>query len=193
MHRQLETPTALFDYFHEQVLDAHTQRTADLGEDTLLYLAKLLTDRARVDTTPMTEQTLAELHGTGAHKRPADQVATYRELGDRALYRLGCFQESISRRTVSPRYYADMGAAAYWRVQQVMRTFFSDAFGPVFAELALGFDDCVALLERVRDQHADDHPQTIMRLYQEWLTTGSPQAARRLQAHGLVIPTRQMN
>ena len=136
---------------------------------------------------PSPRTTLAELHGRGARERPAGQVAAYRELGDRSLYLLGCFEESLQRRIVGPGYYADMGAAAYWRVQQVLQTFFSNAFGPVFSELATQFQECVALLARVRDLHAASHPETLLRLYEEWLTTGSAEAAQRLQSRGLVL------
>ncbi len=137
----------LFDYFHGKVEDVRAARQVRVSDDTALYLARLLTERARADRPAPPEQTLAELHARAAICRPAEQARTYQELGDRALYVLGCFRTSLSSRAVGPSYYAQMGQAAYARVDRVMRLWFADAFGPVFRELAGGFDQCVGLLD----------------------------------------------
>ena len=137
----------LFDYFQARVEEAPVRR---LSEDTRLYLVTLLTDRARADRPSPPEQTLAELHLRGAHAPPAEQIRAYRELGDRALYLLGYFAESLERRPVGPGYYAEMGAAAYYRVDVGFKRWFADAFGPLFRELAVRFDECVQVLEAVR-------------------------------------------
>ena len=162
----------LFDFFHDNIQTAHDEVQVDLDPDTVLYLANLLTDRARVDVQSVPETTLAELHGRAAHSQPADKVRVYRELGDRALYRMGFFSESFTTSSVNSQYYSDMGAAAYYQVDRTFKLWFSDAFGPVFCELAERFLECVSILTQVREQSAADHPSKFIRLYQHWLKTG---------------------
>lgn len=180
----------LFDHFHECVDDVIDREGFEITDDTRLYLASLLAERARSDRPKAPETTLAELHGRAAHARPGEQAAAYRELGDRALYLLGYFRESLSRRIVGPTYYASMGAAAYHRTDVVLKAWFADAFGPVFTELAHGFDDCVCIVEGVRKSQAGDHPDPMIRLYQRWVETGSEEVRARLMSRGLLLPSR---
>lgn len=177
----------LFDYFHERVTDARTELGVGVSDDAALYLAALLVDRARSDRPAPPETTLAELHARAAHEDPVRSAGTYRELGDRALYLVGYFRDSLARSAVGPRYYADMGAAAYHRVDTVLKLRFHDAFGPVFGELAGRFRDCVAVLDRIR-AHQDAQPDQLARLYDAWLRTGDPETAARLRRRGLLLP-----
>ena len=177
----------LFDYFHAKVQDAHADAPVDLAEDTLLYLARLLTEQARTDRPRLPEDTLAELFGRASNAPPSEQIAAYRELGDRSLYLLGCFSESLEGRIVGPSYYRDMGAAAYWRVDRVVERWFRSAFGPVFRELAVCFPGCVELLDLVRSRHDEEHPDALMRLFTKWRETGSPELARRLRGLGIQV------
>jgi hypothetical protein len=183
----LESTDNLFDYFNRQVTDAHEQLDLGLSSDTRLYLAQLLSDNARADRPTLPEHTLAELHGRAASGPPSEKIRAYRELGDRSLYVLGTFKESLEHRIVDHGYYADMGAAAYWKVDGALKRWFADAFGPVFRELALCFAGCVDLLDLVRDRHDESHPDVLFRLYREWVQTGSPSARARLASHGVVV------
>jgi hypothetical protein len=186
---EMEVKTSLFDWFDERVKDAHQTVGAELTRDGELYLTTLLVERARVDRPESPETTLAELHLRASRASPSEQARTYRELGDRSLYTVGYFEESLSRRTVGARYYCEMGSAAYARVDQVFKRWFANAFDGVFEELAEHFRDCARVLREVR-RACDDEPDVIMRLYAQWLETGSAEAAERLRAHGLLLPPR---
>lgn len=188
MSSPLHSADNLFDYFNGKVVEAQADLNLELSDDTLLYLSRMLAERARSDRPALPERTLAELHGRAAHSRPDEQVKAWRELGDRSLYTLGCFAEQLDGRLVGRTYYADMGSAAYWRVDHTVKRWFSDAFGPVFRELAMRFEGCVELLDLVRGRHDEAHPDTLLRLLQRWQETGSETAARRLRAHGVVMP-----
>lgn len=177
----------LFDYFNVRVEQARAAQGVRISDDTSLYLASLLTERARADRPAPPETTLAELHAHAAAAPPATQVRTYRELGDRSLYLLGYFTESLSRRTVGPEYYADMGSAAYHRVDMLFKALFADAFGPVFHELAARFRDCVRVLSDVREA-SREHGDELVELYDQWLATGDEEIRKRLLDRGLVIP-----
>ncbi|MCB9674989.1 MAG: hypothetical protein H6737_07725 [Alphaproteobacteria bacterium] len=178
----------LFDFFHARVEDAKNEASLDISDDTALYLASLLTDRARVDRPIDDSETLAELHARAAHAPPGRQASTYRELGDRSLYLLGFFREHLDRRrrVIGPGYYEEMGSAAYLKVDFVLKRWFSDAFGPVFRELAQGFRECVDLLDRVRTRDADE--TGLLAAYDAWLVDGDPGSAATLYAGGLLLP-----
>jgi len=183
--KQLESAENLFDFFHDNIRTAHDEVQVDLDPDTVLYLANLLTDKARYKPTRPHDTTLAELHGRAAHSPPADRVRVYRELGDRALYQMGFFAESIHASVVSTSYYSEMGAAAYYQVDRDFRVWFADAFGPVFRELANRFLECVAIISHVRNHSGADHPDNLVRLYQKWLETGDAELLETLQQHGI--------
>lgn len=189
MKSDVELPTSLFDWFHERVRTAHETVGTDLSNDSELYLTQLLVDRARADRPQPQEATLAELHARASGASPSEQVRTYRELGDRSLYVVGYFEESLSRRVVGPGYYCDMGAAAYARVDELFRRWFAGAFDGTFRELAEHFRDCVRIVREVR-RSVDAEPDLLMRLFDQWRQTGSDEAARRLRAAGLVLPPR---
>lgn len=176
----------LFDWFDAQMNAAVEETGIGLGDETRLYLVQLLTERARADRTEHHEiTTLAELHARAAGAPPGAQARTYRELGDRALYRAGYFSESLRHQIVGERYYIDMGSTAYWKVDQVFKRWFADAFGVVFAELSDRFVDCVKLLASVRDRNGS--PDELLKLYQHWVATGSETTAARLRTRGLVL------
>ncbi len=191
MSANVMTEDNLFDYFHERVEHAKCQQTVPLSENTTLYLASLLTERARIDRPAPQETTLVELHLRAANAPPGEQARTYRELGDRALYVLGYFSESLERSPVGPSYYTEMGTAAYQRVDTVFKQWFSDAFGPVFGELATHFSECVELIEQVRTGETEDSDDMV-RLYERWLATGSEKYATRLRAKGIIVPRRKV-
>lgn len=192
MKSGISPETSLFEWFHQRIQDVHASTHSDLSNDTSLYLASLLAERARTDRQAEGEETLVELHARASNSPPPEAARRYRELGDRSLYVVGYFEESLSRSIVSPGYYCDMGSAAYARADQVFKRWFADAFGDLFGELAGRFRECVRLLREVR-RTVDDEPELWMRLYQEWLETGSEETANLLRARGLVLPSRPLS
>jgi hypothetical protein len=174
----------LFDYFHDRVRQALAAGGTQLSDDAVLYLAQLLAERSRTDRQAPQADTLAELHALAIASPPAHQVRAWRELGDRSLHGLGQFREHYERRIVSVSYYQSMGRAAYHRVDGVVKRWFADCFGALFAELSARFDDCVDVLARIRAVHDRDHVDEV---YQTWLQTGSPEAREWLERRGLIL------
>jgi len=189
MTTEIEPADNLFDYFHARVDDARAAVGTELSNDTGLYLATLLVDRARSDADRSSEQTLVELHARAVDAPPAEQARTYRQLGDRALYLVGYFEESLSRASVGPSYYRQMGAAAYDRVDAVFKRWFANAFDQVFEELSQGFGECTQVLKTVRSR-MDEEPDALMRWLERWHRNGDEDAAQRLRERGLVLPPR---
>ena len=157
MKSDLHSVEHLFDYFNESVRDALDASNLDISEDTALYLATLLTDRARADRPAPDIDTLAGIHAEAAAAPPGRSASLYRELGDRTLYVLGCFRQQLDRvrRPVGPAYYEQMGIAAYGQCDRVLKTWFADAFGPVFTDLSRQFSGCVDVLSTVKRSDAD--------------------------------------
>ncbi len=185
--------TTTFDWFQLRIEDARAAGVASVSDDTALYLSTLLTERTRSDRPAPSEQTLAELHLRAANSPPDQQARTYRELGDRALYLLGYFAESLRRKTVGPAYYADMGAAAYHRADRVFKQRYADVFGDVFREMALQFRGCVKLIRAARDAQVAEDDASLPHLYDRWMATGSDVYASKLRALGLVLPRQATN
>jgi hypothetical protein len=106
---------------------------------------------------------------------------------------LGYFSDHLDNRVVGQTYYANMGAAAYDRVDTLFKLVFADAFGPVFRELARSFESCVRVLGDVRDAHADKRPSDLLGVYERWLATGDESLAAILREGGLVLPKSVIN
>lgn len=183
----VDVSTNLFDWFHDRVRTAHRAAGTDLSPEGELYLTNLLVARARAGGAAEAQAgTLVELHARAAQGTPSEQVRCWRELGDRSLYTVGYFEESLSRSLVGPAYYVEMGAAAYARVDHVFRRWFANAFDGLFSELAEKFEGCTRVVKEVR-RSVDDEPDLLARWYREWLETGDESLAERLRAHGLVV------
>ena len=198
----LQTHDNLYDFFHEEV-DAATDVTGkEVSEEGVFYLSNLLVEQTRSPDTD-TPDTLAELHIQAANSGRIAAIRSYRTLGDKALYTAGFFPESLSRKAVRASYYADMGRSAYDRLAQMLEVspnemLVSDTsdsghkdLSEIFAELAESFFACTEILrevhEAMRARNATPPSQLeLLKLYEDWLTTGNRQALRQLQRHGLV-------
>lgn len=199
----LQTHDNLFDFFHDEV-DAATDATgSDVSEEGVFYLTNLLVEQTRTPGA-QTPDTLAELHIRAAHAPRATAIREYRTLGDRALYVMGFFPESLSRKTVRPSYYRDMGRTAYDRLARMLTAPVPAAdssgghkgLGEIFAELAESFRTCTDILREVHDamRARSEQPPSeaaLLQLYEEWLSSGNQRALRTLQRHGLVPSSSQ--
>jgi len=193
----------LFDFFHQEVDHAVTLTGHRVSEEGVYYLSNLLVEKGR-GSAPEIPDTLAELALQAQTAEDRGQaVRRWRALGDKALYTCGFFPDSLQRGPVGEDYYTRMGSTAYDTLSKVLgparRTPEDGAGGhkgldAIFAELARTFDACVDVLREVRDAArgaaVELSDQELIKLYDEWLTTGSPRALRLLQRAG-VTPQRR--
>ncbi len=177
----------LFDWFHDRVDEAARHQRAPVSQETLFYLSQLLADEGRSDDVDP-NATLVELRAHAAAAPWGASITRWRSLGDRALLTLGFFRENLRRRAISPDYYVEMGATAYAAVSRRLRL---PEAGPadVFAELADRFVPCTEVIAEVRAESCENTDSDVVRLYEEWLATGSPRLADRLRSLG-VVPVR---
>jgi hypothetical protein len=138
-----------------------------------------------------------ELLAKAAAVSGPERVNRMRSLGDSALFVSGFLPDSFDRRGVTQPYVIAIGARAYGEVGRVRPTIASDG-GPdseVFFELAGRFEAFARVLDEVRDQTAMCTDGEIVRLYERWCTTRSPQLFRRLSRRGVgsLTPRRDRN
>ena len=188
-HPSLSQEENLFDFFHEAVGSAVDSSGTTVSEDGVYYLSNLLVERGRNSEVPQPD-TLVELRIQAQERGGAASVQTWRELGDRALYTSGFFRPSLSRQNVSLDYYLSMGAAAYDQLSTVMRwTGTGGGFENIYEELAHQFQECSAILQRVRDQVRAHSHADILKLYEQWIAQPDRITAEKLSELG-VTPMR---
>ena len=194
MRRTEPTPLVsegnLFDFFHARVESAVEHQRAAVSEQAVYYLSCLLAEQARRDDEASTEGdvTLVELRHRAVTASAPEAVTWWRRLGDRSLVLSGYFREHLERRRISRDYCSSMGSSAYRSLERLLDRR-RGGFAAIFAELADRYDACVELLAEVRDEARERSDTDIVRLYEEWLVSGSPRVAERLRTLG-VVPTR---
>lgn len=176
------THPSLTAYFQEAVGEALRNQHVSASGLTEFYLVRLLADfaTATIDDAPLALQ-MAEAQLAS----PEERARKLREIGDRSLYVLGFFADSLSRRLVDEDYYIRMGGTAYRQLARLpVRT--ASHFTAAFCELGEGFPRFVDVLAEVSEVSATASDTDVVRLYQRWQRTGSPWLLRRLRALGVV-------
>ena len=179
------------DFFREAVTDAMRTRKVSAGEPTEFYLVNLLveyTKASKVDEEPLALK-MAEI----ANLAPDARAKGLKEIGDTSLYISGFFSDSLNsrRRLVDVDYYIAMGATAYGQLEGIIsmtRGSATEFFRAVYRELATKFGTFVEVLHEVRKQTSlGSSSGNLVKLYEEWLETGSEWLARRLRDSGLLL------
>lgn len=183
---EIVAQTDLFEFFHPRVESAVAHQRVPVSNETVYYLSHLLAEQGRVDAEPAPDATLVELRHRAVAAPRAEAVSLWKQLGDRTLVVAGYFREQVDRRRLSRDYYGRMGSTAYDALGRMMG---GEGFGAIFAELAVRWHACTDVIAEVRDESADCKDADVLRLYEEWLRTGSPRVAERLRTLG-VTPIR---
>jgi hypothetical protein len=176
----------LFDFFHEHVGNAVLHQRAPVSDNAVYYLASLLAEQARREDEADAEgPTLVELRHRAVMAPLPEAIPLWRKLGDRSLLLTGFFHEHLERRRISRDYCVRMGESAYRSLERLLDTG-GGGFAEIFAELAERYPACVEVIAEVRDETRERSDTDIVRLYEEWLASGSPRVAERLRQLGLV-------
>jgi hypothetical protein len=169
------------EYFKELVEGALARQRIAAGELTSFYVVNLLTGflrrPAEGDETAFAFRLAEALEAAGARQR-----ATLKQIGDESLFISGFFADSLPRKLVDVDYYVSIGGAAYTALSR----YETDAFSPVFAELADNFVRFVDVLTDVSERASLSSNADLLRLYERWLKTGSPRSAQLLAERGVV-------
>jgi hypothetical protein len=183
---------SLQEFFKDSVAAAMAKQGVAADDHTAYYVVNLLTLFARHEAlyehskTGPGLQPLALLLAEAADTQDRDaRNAVLRRVGDTSLFVAGFLGDGFARKLVDVDYYIDMGGAAYGRLSAGIRgTMQGRALCAVFSELADKFRDFVDVLTEIRSS-ASAAAIDVLRLYEVWLRTGSPRAARLLREHGI--------
>ena len=185
---------SLQEFFRESLDDAMAANHVSVEQDTAHYVVNLLTLFSRseaffesVESQPALKPLAMMLSDALEAASPDERQFTLQRLGDVALFVAGFFSERLESGPVDMHYYVGMGGSAYRSLSvSITGSLRSRARAPVFAELGAKFPDLVDVLNEVRDSARTQTDADVLRLYEQWLRTGSRRAARLLRGLGVV-------
>jgi hypothetical protein len=111
------------------------------------------------------------------------KIELLKKLGDVSLYVSGFFGDSFQRKIIDIDYYVDMGEAAYGTLAQEIR---QDTSRRVYAEFSRKFLEFVDVLTFISQKTFVQNDESILRLYEKFLKTGSELARETLEEKGIV-------
>lgn len=187
-------------FFQELVQKGLTQRKVKAVPLVETYLVNLLQHyldaRNLFESTYANEggqkvpQTLAETYLTAQSSDVPTRIEMLRKLGDRTLYISGFFGDSLSRKIVDIDYYADIGGAAYASLAHCTR---EDTMAKVYSTFSNQFVEFVDVLTYISHHSFVKSDQSILRLYDRYMRTGSELAREKLVEMGvLTLPQDQV-
>jgi len=149
------------------------------------YLVDLLEFHVQTNNLfPKQYGTLAELW---LESQNAQNIRQQRErlkaLGDRALYISGFFSESLQRKIVDIDYYIQMGELAFGYLSELSR---NESQGHIYRILSQKFSRWVEMIHFVALRSFPNSDAGVLRLYEQYLKTGSELARTQLVERGVV-------
>jgi hypothetical protein len=175
------------EFFREQLERAMEHQRVSTSAFTQFYLVNLLAGGVRGELPPSEpgydETPLAVLYVRAIQSSRRDRARLLRAMGDTALFMSGFFADSLSGRLVDLDYYKAMGGIAYGRLA---RDEDPRVFGPeVFSELSGRFTEFADLLSEISEKSHLATNQSVLRLYERWIQTGSRRVASLLAERGI--------
>jgi hypothetical protein len=181
------------DFFKDLVRQGFAQRkleTYPLVETYLVDLlqhyldAKNLYDPEYDEAGRKTPKTLAEMYlCANSTDDQILKVELLKKLGDRSLYMSGFFGDSLQRKAVDVDYYVNMGGVAYATLASCVR---QDTSAKVYSTISRRFIDFVDVLTYISHNSFIKSNESILRLYDRYLTTGSELAREKLTEMGVL-------
>ncbi len=180
------------DYFTTLVREGLEQRRIKTYPHVETYLVSLLQhyldarnlfDDEKYELGRRPPQTLAEMLLMANAAESHVKVEMLKKLGDRSLYISGFFGDSLNRKMVDIDYYADMGGTAYASLAGVTR---EDGLAKVYTIFSQRFMDFVDVLTVISHASQIRSNESILRLYERYLRTGSELAKEKLIEMGVL-------
>ncbi len=184
-------------FFEESVENALTKRGMKTYPAVQMYLVELLEfylDSKNlfgdISSTegPAKGETFAEAFLRANQAEAIARKGILKRLGDRALYLSGFFGDSLERKIVDVDYYADIGVAAYSSLADETK---EDRPAQVYRIFSKRFVDFVDVLTYISQQSFIKSDESILRLYDRYLRTGSELARQRLHEMGVVTVAKE--
>jgi len=181
-----ETPS---EFFKEQLHKAMEHQKVSTSAFTEYYLVNLLAGCVHGERLPAPEPgydetPLALLYMRALQASRWERTRLLRMMGDTALFVTGFFADSLNGKLVDLDYYRAMGGQAYDRLSRE-----DEALGglahQVFSELGQRFMQFADVLQEVSEASRLTTCQSVVRLYERWVQTGSRRAAALLAERGI--------
>jgi len=182
------------EYFSEVVEDGFEKRRLKTYPQVKDYLVSVLTHyldarnlyEPEFDESGVKQpQTLAEMLLEAHQSEPFRKISLLKKLGDKSLYISGFFGDSLQRKLVDIDYYVQMGGAAYAALSTSTK---EDIHAKVYSEISKRFLDIVEVLTFISQAAHVNSNESVLRLYENFLRTGSPIAQEKLLQMGVVLP-----
>ena len=167
-------------FFDEVVEDVLKTRGVDASQSATRYLVGVL---AEPQIGAINKPLALSLQEALVTYEPAERFERLRQLGDAVLYGAGFFADHFAARGLENRYVFSIGARAYVSAGAMLR---GDSTG-LFEELAQRFEQFASVLSDVAERTLAQQPgpQSLLKLYERWLKTGSDTTAEALVEHGI--------
>jgi len=187
------------DFFAEMVDQGFSKTRIQTHPTAKTYLVQML--EHYLDARNLFDDHVSEVNGRKydtlaeqfliANQSPnAEKQGMLKKLGDKALYISGFFGDSLSRKVVDIDYYANMGGAAYSSLADCVH---EDTVAQVYRIFSKQFLDFVEVLSYISHESMIQTDQSILRLYDRYLRTGSASAQEKLTQMGILpLPSDQM-
>jgi hypothetical protein len=198
---QIQITSNIAAYFEREIIRTAQKQRVTLSPFASQYLAKLLSKFTNVKNYLVESKeaesgsgqypNLALLWLEGLSQQFPDQLSLMQHLGDVALFTSGFFAERINRSLVDMDYYRAMGGRAYERAGKLRETLQSEHMLNVFFELAAGFGEFVDVFAEISEVSLLQTDQSLLKLYEKWLSTRSARIARMLAEKGVIAGTSQ--
>lgn len=181
------------DFFKDLVREGFAQRKLETYPHVESYLvhllqhyldAKNLFDPDFDESGRRIPKTLAEMYlSANSAEDQTVKVELLKKLGDRSLYMSGFFGESLQRKIVDVDYYVNMGGVAYATLASCVR---EDTNAKVYSTISRRFIDFVDVLTYISHSSFIKSNESVLRLYDRYMTTGSELAREKLAEMGML-------
>ncbi len=194
----LDLLTSSEDFFSDIVKKALSTRRIQTYPSVEAYLVSLLSHymdvRNLFDTEKTDElgrkkpQTLAEMYLVANSLSASERFETLKGLADKSLYISGFFGDSLQDKLVDIDYYIAIGGSAYRILADISR---EDTSARVYHVFSNQFSDFVETLTYISHSSFIKSNESILRLYDRYLRTGSEIAREKLLEMG-VLPVNNL-
>lgn len=192
MSASIAIAPSMAQFFHEVVADALKARQVDATAEAAGYLVGVLCDYAHPNeeahstfNEPLTFLLRDALEASGP-----ERLRRLRALGDGVLYAIGFFGDHLTQRGADRKYIEQVGATAYQHAAATLRLRHRTGDPTIFSELATKFERFAAVLGDVAEDTIGTmvrDSQSLVKVYERWLRTGSSRLAGELGMHGIVL------
>jgi hypothetical protein len=178
-------------FFQERVSQVMSRRGYATIEVAQYYLVDLMSRFIQTSNLPQKEPlAIMLLKSQSKELQDGEKISILKKLGDTSLYISGFFGDSLNKKIIDLDYYREIGAIAYRSLSHAIR---DDQFQELYNELHDKFSQFVDVLSEISHDFNVDTNQNLVRLYEQYLQTGSPYAKTQLDEKGLPTPPVVLN